>query len=343
MTIPPNSRAPTAFDSAWYNECQAAEQAYFDAILARGLDPHRFSIGHDDPAWANVQELNRRLDQADALLPPYVRGPLWWEGELRIEVLSIADLEAWVRHVLRRVQVALRVRPGKIPDDQYLFEEPVRLARATARNVDQYLILNRQKPTTTSAVFNDLSGAEAALLQVLQTLQAHDADKSHSSASESDDVTVVDRAVQSDEAQPPRHGGWRGLCFVDLKDRTEAERKVKNVLCLKDAERLAYLSWWAVNQMKGRTVKPGKKGMLKDETAYELLKNNEIGEMEEADALKKFFEIEGYRPPSYETWSRQLRAARSAIGEQKHSKGAGTTTGHSIIGQGARDLPRERK
>jgi hypothetical protein len=41
--------------------------------------------------------------------------------------------------------------------------------------------------------------------------------------------------------------------------------------------------------------------------------------------------LTGYKLPSFATWSRQVRTARKALGEQKHTQRAGRSLGGSVV------------
>ncbi len=70
--------------------------------------------------------------------------------------------------------------------------------------------------------------------------------------------------------------------------------------------------------------KAGKR--LKDREAYDLLKEEGI-----PDDKGDLGELTDYQLPAFDTWTRQLRAARSALGEQKHTARAQRATGKSIV------------
>ena len=70
--------------------------------------------------------------------------------------------------------------------------------------------------------------------------------------------------------------------------------------------------------------KAGRK--LQDREAYELLRDEGIPE--HAGNRRELTE---YKLPAFDTWSRQLREAREALGEQKYSRRRGRSHGKSIV------------
>jgi hypothetical protein len=74
------------------------------------------------------------------------------------------------------------------------------------------------------------------------------------------------------------------------------------------ADKKAYFTY---SYVEFKIVKPT------DRDAYDWLKENGLPDEREASDLAK--ELTGYTLPAFDTWSRQLRNARKALGEQKHS------------------------
>lgn len=87
---------------------------------------------------------------------------------------------------------------------------------------------------------------------------------------------------------------------------------------LSPAKRKAYFSYQYAES------KAGKK--LQDNEAWKLLKDQ--GLSDDADDLG---ELTDYRIPAFDTWSRQLRKARNALGEQKYTPRGGRRSGSSIV------------
>jgi hypothetical protein len=67
---------------------------------------------------------------------------------------------------------------------------------------------------------------------------------------------------------------------------------------------------------------------LQDREAYDYLKEHGL-----PSDTRDLGELEGYRLPSFDTWSRQVRDARRQLGQQKYSRRANRTTGRSITHQ----------
>ncbi len=65
---------------------------------------------------------------------------------------------------------------------------------------------------------------------------------------------------------------------------------------------------------------------LEDREAYDWLKENGF-----PDDGGDQGELTDYTLPAFDTWNRQVRAARKALGEQKNDRRAGRTTGRSIV------------
>jgi hypothetical protein len=84
------------------------------------------------------------------------------------------------------------------------------------------------------------------------------------------------------------------------------------------ASRKAYLAFEWV-QSKARKK-------LEDKEAWDLLKEEGIP----SDAGNAG-ELTDYKPPAFDTWARELRTARSALGEQKYTARGGRARGRSIV------------
>jgi hypothetical protein len=87
---------------------------------------------------------------------------------------------------------------------------------------------------------------------------------------------------------------------------------------LEPAARKAYFAFVYAESKAGKQVG--------DREAYNLL--NEEGIPDDAGSRG---ELADYRLPAFETWVRQLRTARRALGEQKYNRRAGRPTGKSIV------------
>ena len=65
---------------------------------------------------------------------------------------------------------------------------------------------------------------------------------------------------------------------------------------------------------------------LEDREGYDWLKENSI-DQDKGDVG----ELADYTLPAFDTWSRQLREARKALGEQKYTPRTGRAVGASIV------------
>ena len=63
--------------------------------------------------------------------------------------------------------------------------------------------------------------------------------------------------------------------------------------------------------------------------AYEWLKDNGLPDETDSPELAKA--LAGYKPPSFATWSKQLRNARRVLGQQKHTRRAVRSSGGTIV------------
>ena len=86
---------------------------------------------------------------------------------------------------------------------------------------------------------------------------------------------------------------------------------------LEPAIRKAFLSYQYEETKQGRK--------LQDQEAYQLLKEEGI-----PDDGGDLGELSNYNLPAFETWVRQLRTARQALGEQKYTPRRGRQHGRSI-------------
>jgi hypothetical protein len=87
---------------------------------------------------------------------------------------------------------------------------------------------------------------------------------------------------------------------------------------LEPAVRKAYLSFHYAETIAGRQIAYRE--------AYDWLHENGIDPSKD-----DFAESTDYELPSFDTWGRQVREARKALGEQKYSRRAGRATGSSIV------------
>lgn len=99
---------------------------------------------------------------------------------------------------------------------------------------------------------------------------------------------------------------------------------------LQPALRRAYLSYQLAETMEGNR--------LIDSAAYELLK-----EFDFSTETQNLEDLGEYALPDYETWTRQLRFARKALGEQKYTPRAGNRPGARRGRQGAPILDESQK
>jgi hypothetical protein len=104
---------------------------------------------------------------------------------------------------------------------------------------------------------------------------------------------------------------------ADLQNASDDESRDDRLSNLNPANRKAYYSYHVAE------IKLG--GRLEDRDAYEWLTENGI-----PDDVGDIGELADYDLPAFDTWSRQLRFARKALGEQKYSRRAHRATGRSI-------------
>jgi hypothetical protein len=109
---------------------------------------------------------------------------------------------------------------------------------------------------------------------------------------------------------------------VSHKHRTEDEvfdsSREALIQMMSSSVRVAYLAFAYAESKAGK--------QLQDQEAYELL--HEEGIPEGAGSRGELTE---YELPAFDTWSRQLREARKALGEQKYSRRRGRSHGMSIV------------
>ena len=109
---------------------------------------------------------------------------------------------------------------------------------------------------------------------------------------------------------------------VSATDDTEAASEVKDekviLESLRPAERKAYFAYQMAVSKFGRT--------LKDREAYDHIRDVDF-----PDDAGDLGELADYDLPSFDTWSRHLRVARKAMGDQKYTRRAGRTTGGSVV------------
>ena len=143
------------------------------------------------------------------------------------------------------------------------------------------------------------------------------------------DAAIVDTWIADVEADLPggkpspaakteQGEGDGGTGLTTPANTTEAD--------LEPADRKAYYSYsWA----EGRLLEAGAT-RVKDREAYDWLKDN--GLPDEKDLPQLATEFAGYKLPAFDTWVKQVRKARKALGTQKYQKRAGRKTGRSIAG-----------
>lgn len=112
---------------------------------------------------------------------------------------------------------------------------------------------------------------------------------------------------QSNEVVPP--------------DSTESRAEVLRKL--RPAERKAFLSYEHAERRAGRA--------LRDADAHKLLQEHGF-----CDDRGDAGELTDYELPEFETWSRQLRSARSRLGASKYTRRASRAKGRSVVN--AKDL-----
>jgi hypothetical protein len=118
-------------------------------------------------------------------------------------------------------------------------------------------------------------------------------------------------------AVAPDAAAEAGGAEVAGAEGAEADRE-KVVQGLKRSERLAYFGFVYAESKEGRR--------LEDREAYDLLAEKGI-----PDGAGNLGELTDYRLPEFTTWSRQLREARQALGEQKYTSRRGRRKGKSIV------------
>jgi len=102
---------------------------------------------------------------------------------------------------------------------------------------------------------------------------------------------------------------------ADSDDAGDREAKLK---ALQPAARKAYFTFLAAEANAGKR--------LDDREAYDRLKEQGL-----PDNAGDLGEMTDYTLPEFDTWSRHLRTARNAVGEQKYTRRAGRPLGRSIV------------
>jgi hypothetical protein len=126
--------------------------------------------------------------------------------------------------------------------------------------------------------------------------------------------TALSSASAAKGKQSAESGGAPGNTKADSMHENRKSRLAE----LRPCERKAYFSYeWAESQAGRR---------LEDRVAYDWLKENGIPDNAGATG-----ELTDYNLPSFETWQRELRIARKALGEQKHSRRSGRPTSRSVV------------
>jgi hypothetical protein len=137
-------------------------------------------------------------------------------------------------------------------------------------------------------------------------------------------VLLEGRIAEADQVTPPtaepresegNSGGDRPAEQSEIISGTDRETIL---LQLQPADRKAYLSFQYAESKAGKR--------LQDQEAYELL-NEESIPTDQGD----LGELTDYELPTKETWTRQVRNARYALGEQKYTPRAGRSIGGSVV------------
>jgi hypothetical protein len=108
-----------------------------------------------------------------------------------------------------------------------------------------------------------------------------------------------------------------GMTGGERAEATGADRE-QLIQEMKPSVRLAYLAFAYAESKAGKR--------LEDREAHELLKEEGVPE-----GAGNRGELTDYHLPALVTWSRQLRDARNALGEQKYTRRAGRPHGKSIV------------
>jgi hypothetical protein len=91
-------------------------------------------------------------------------------------------------------------------------------------------------------------------------------------------------------------------------------------LKLEPADQKAYYTYSYAESKLGTTT---------DQQAHKWLSDNGLPDEKDSPELAKA--LAGYRLPSFPTWSKQVRNARRALGEQKHTRRTGRSPGGSVL------------
>jgi len=149
--------------------------------------------------------------------------------------------------------------------------------------------------------------ARQAIRQAADSLSGAPREKTNDDAG-----TSTDKGRQTLVSKEARAGGSADPAEEDGRQQTimkDLTPSVKN----------AYLSYTLAERTAGHR--------LEDRQAYDWLKNNDWQDEKRCPGSLAKYDL-----PAFETWSRQLRAARKALGEQKHSSRASRRTGGSVVG-----------
>lgn len=102
-------------------------------------------------------------------------------------------------------------------------------------------------------------------------------------------------------------------------EKSEADGRNAKLQLLQPAERKAYFAYLS--------AEAGADRQMEDREAFDWLRENGL-----PDDAGNLGELTDYKlPAAFATWSRQLRAARNALGEQKYTRRPGRPTGSSIV------------
>lgn len=131
---------------------------------------------------------------------------------------------------------------------------------------------------------------------------------------------VNDNAGAETPASKTEQGeGNGGADSTPGQPATDPNANRKEVLAgLQPADRKAYLAYQYAETMAEK--------LLKAHEAHKFLKEHGIDPDKDDTG-----ELTDYEPRSLETWSRQVRKARHALGEQRYTRRGGRATGRSIV------------
>jgi len=129
------------------------------------------------------------------------------------------------------------------------------------------------------------------------------------------------RALPADKTEQGEGlGGANALPESRVQREDEDNRYAKRAK-LAPAVRKAYLSFLYAEARNEKR--------LEDREAYDWLREHGIDPAEEESG-----ELADYKLPAFDTWSRHLRTARKAVGEQKYTPRRARPTGHSSVRSG---------